>query len=73
MATAYEKLLKVLDKKIKECEEKAATAHKRHKYIMYGYWKAIAVHFRKVRRDFRKEVIEPCPKTGENTRRKNQR
>jgi hypothetical protein len=48
------KLLEILDKKIKEAEEKAAKSADRNKYIMYGYWKAIAVHFRKIRREFAK-------------------
>lgn len=59
MATAYEKILKLINDKIDEAESKAEQSHKRHKYIMYGYWKAIAVHFRKIRREFQKEVKNP--------------
>jgi len=39
-------------------EKKAeATAEKRlkqRKYMMYGYWKAIAVHIRRMKREFEK-------------------
>lgn len=45
-------LLALLEAKIKECEEKARISHARRKYLMYGYWKAIAVHFRKIKREF---------------------
>jgi hypothetical protein len=52
--TEKQRLLEILDLKIAEAEGKAQRSHDKCKYIMYGYWKAIAVHFRKVRREFSK-------------------
>lgn len=49
-------LTAILDAKILEAETKAQKSQAACKYIMYGYWKAIAVHFRKVKREFMKGV-----------------
>lgn len=40
----------------KEAEKKAQNSLDRGKYIMYGYWKAIAVHMRKMQREVKKEM-----------------
>lgn len=50
------KVIEILDRHIAEAEEKAKKSHDRRKYMMYGYWKAIAVHLRKVKREFIKGV-----------------
>lgn len=42
---------------IDEAERKAGESLAKRKYIMFGYWKAIAVHLRKIRREFKKEDI----------------
>ena len=49
-------ILKILDSHIADAEAKAEVNHQRRKYMMYGYWKAIGVHLRKVRREFKKEL-----------------
>ena len=51
---------------IKECESKADTSLKRGKYIMYGYWKAIAIHLRKLHRQIRTSLV--CESVGFPTR-----
>jgi hypothetical protein len=45
--------LEVIDRHIKEAEDKAAVNFQRQKWMMFGYWKAIAVHLRKVRRELK--------------------
>jgi len=50
---ARDELLGILDRHIREAEDKAAVSLQRRKWMMYGYWKAIAVHLRKVRREFK--------------------
>ncbi len=44
----------ILDRHIAEAEEKAQISYTRSKWMMFGYWKAIAVHLRKVKREFKK-------------------
>lgn len=46
-------LLALLDRHIQEAEDKAAVNYERRKWMMFGYWKAIAVHLRKVRRELK--------------------
>ena len=46
--------LAIIDKHIAEAEEKARKSHNYRKYMMYGYWKAIAVHLRRIRREVAK-------------------
>ena len=48
-------VIQILDRHIAEAEEKAKKSLDRRKYMMYGYWKAIAVHLRKVKREIIKE------------------
>jgi flagellar biosynthesis/type III secretory pathway chaperone len=50
MSTALE----ILDRHIAEAERKAQLSYDRHKWMMFGYWKAIAVHLRKVRKEIQK-------------------
>jgi hypothetical protein len=47
-------ILKILDSHIADAEAKAESSLKHRKYMMYGYWKAIAVHLRKVKREFKR-------------------
>lgn len=47
-------VLAIIDRHIDEAEEKAKKSYERRKYMMYGYWKAIAVHLRKIRREVKK-------------------
>lgn len=51
-------VLEILDRHIAEAEEKARLNYGRNKWMMFGYWKAIAVHLRKVKRELRKELKE---------------
>jgi len=44
----------ILKRHIAEAEYKARVSQERHKYMMYGYWKAIGVHLRKVLRELKK-------------------
>lgn len=44
---------------IAEAEGKAKVSHERGKFIMYGYWKAIAIHLRKLRRRIVREIAVP--------------
>jgi hypothetical protein len=36
---------------IKEAETKARVSFERRKWMMFGYWKAVAIHLRKIYRD----------------------
>ena len=47
-------VLDILDRHIAEAEAKAQTNYERRKWMMFGYWKAIAVHLRKVKREIKK-------------------
>lgn len=38
----------------KKAETTAEKRLKQRKYMMYGYWKAIAVHIRRMKREFKK-------------------
>jgi len=38
----------------KKAEITAEKRLKQRKYMMYGYWKAIAVHLRRMKREFKK-------------------
>jgi hypothetical protein len=49
-------VLAIMDRKIAEAEEKARVNYDRGKWMMFGYWKAIAVHLRKVKMELRKEL-----------------
>ena len=49
--------LGIMDHKVEEAEDKATASHARGKFMMYGYWKAIAVHLRKVKRELKKTLI----------------
>jgi hypothetical protein len=49
-------IIDILDRHIDEAEEKASKSLERRKYMMYGYWKAIAVHLRRIKREFKKEI-----------------
>jgi hypothetical protein len=53
-AYKYLKVVELIDNHINEAEEKAKKSLERHKYMMFGYWKAIAVHLRKIRRELLK-------------------
>lgn len=44
-------ILEILDRHIDEAEGKANKSLSRRKYMMYGYWKAIGVHLRKIKRE----------------------
>jgi hypothetical protein len=46
-----ESIIEILDRHIAEAEEKARVAYSRRKWMMFGYWKAIAVHLRKVKKE----------------------
>jgi hypothetical protein len=43
--------LEIIDKHISEAETKADNSYNRRKWMMFGYWKAIGVHLRKIRRE----------------------
>lgn len=45
--------LAIIKKHELEAESKAEKSHERGKFIMYGYWKAIGVHMRKIHREVR--------------------
>lgn len=49
-------IVEILDEHIAEAEEKAQVNYGRQKWMMFGYWKAIGVHLRKVKREYLKEV-----------------
>lgn len=44
---------------IADAEGKAKLSHERGKFIMYGYWKAIAIHLRKLRRRILNDINSP--------------
>jgi len=48
----------IIDRHIAEAEAKAANAYSRRKWMMFGYWKAIAVHLRKIKRELKKELAK---------------
>jgi hypothetical protein len=41
----------IIARHIAEAEKKAKNAYSRPKWMMFGYWKAIAVHLRKVKKE----------------------
>jgi len=47
----------IFDRYIAEVEEKAEINWKRQKWIMHGYYKAIGVHLRKLKRKIRTDII----------------
>lgn len=49
-----DRILKLIRKHEQEAEQKAQKSHDKGKFIMYGYWKAIGVHMRKLHREFKK-------------------
>lgn len=46
-----ESIIEILDRYIAEAEEKARVNYARRKWMMFGYWKAIAVHLHKVKKN----------------------
>ncbi|MCK4274617.1 MAG: hypothetical protein KAW90_06945 [Dehalococcoidales bacterium] len=46
-------VIEILDQHIVEAEEKARESYARRKWMMFGYWKAIAVHLRKVKKELK--------------------
>jgi hypothetical protein len=49
-----EKILKIIKDHETEAERKAESSLERGKFIMFGYWKAIGVHMRRLSREIRK-------------------
>ena len=49
-------IVKILDRHISDAEQKAKVSYDRQKWMMFGYWKAIGVHLRKVKRELKKGV-----------------
>ena len=49
-------IVTIFDRHIAEAEQKAQVSYNRRKWMMFGYWKAIAVHLRKIKRDVGKEI-----------------
>lgn len=49
------RLLALLDKEISGAERKAEVSYERRKWMMFGYWKAIAIHLRRVKRHLERE------------------
>ena len=47
----------VFTAKIQEAEDKAKSSFDHQKWMMFGYWKAIAIHLRKVQRRIRTELL----------------
>lgn len=47
----------IISTKILEAEDKAKTSYERQKWMMFGYWKAIAIHLRKIQHTIRTELI----------------
>jgi len=47
----------IFDRYIAEVEEKAEINWKRQKWIMHGYYKAIAIHLRKLKRKIRTDIV----------------
>jgi hypothetical protein len=47
-----------------EADSKAKTSFDRQKWMMFGYWKAIAIHLRKARRTLRSELIKKAVSRG---------
>ena len=45
----------IIDRHIADAEHKAEVSFSRRKWMMFGYWKAIATHLRKIKREM-KEV-----------------
>ncbi|HUT96611.1 MAG TPA: hypothetical protein VMW60_00630 [Dehalococcoidales bacterium] len=50
MSTASE----ILDRHIADAERRAQLSYDRRKWMMFGYWKAIATHLRKVKKELKK-------------------
>jgi len=50
----HTEILEWLSKHEQLAEATAEKRLKQRKYMMYGYWKAIAVHIRKMKREFKK-------------------
>lgn len=48
-----DKIEEILDRHIAEAENKARLSYDRRKWMMFGYWKAIAVHLRKIKKELR--------------------
>ena len=46
-----ESVSQIIDRHIAEAEQKAQTSYARKKWMMFGYWKAISVHLRKIKRE----------------------
>lgn len=44
-------VLDILERHIADAEQKARVNYDRRKWMMFGYWKAIAVHLRKIKRE----------------------
>lgn len=49
-------VLKLIKKHELEAEYKATNSLERGKFMMYGYWKAIGVHMRRLFREMQKEM-----------------
>lgn len=47
--------MQIIDDHITHVESQATNALEHRKYMMYGYYKAVAVHLRKIARQIRKE------------------
>jgi hypothetical protein len=48
--------LSIIENYITDIEAKAENALKHRKYMMYGYYKAVAVHLRKIARQIKQEA-----------------
>ena len=55
------RFIEILEWLTQDEERAETTAEKRleqHKYMMFGYWKAISVHLRRMKREFVKSFLE---------------
>lgn len=53
--------LTIIEKYIDEVESKAENSLAHRKYMMYGYYKAVAVYLRKIARQIKKEEVNGLP------------
>jgi hypothetical protein len=47
----------IFDCYVQELEDKAKKSHEAQKWIMFGYYKAMAIHLRKIKRKIRTDIV----------------
>lgn len=62
MQPTKEEIINWLDGHEQKAETTAEKRLKKNKYMMYGYWKAIAVHIRKMKKEVKNWSSQKKPK-----------